>query len=309
MATGHELYRLDDDVEVPDGLVLAHHLGGFVDAGKAASGAVAELLGSFEHTVVARFDADSLVDHRGRRPTMRFDTDHWADYDAPHITLSLLRGPGAPLDERGALLLLHGNEPDYRWEAFADAVREIVTSFAVRLVVGLSAIPMGVPHTRPVGVIVHGSRPELVRGRRAWFGEVQVPAYVGAHLEWRLAKSGIDTMAYTVNVPHYIAQSEYPEAAAVLLEHLAQATGVPLDVTALRARAAGTRSEIDAEVAKSSEVLAVVRSLEEQYDSLSQAAGDDLGDDLPDGDELGAELQRFLADQDPDRGSDGGIAP
>ncbi len=80
-------------------------------------------------------------------------------------------------------------------------------------------------------------------------------------------------------------------------------------MTALRARAAGTRSEIDAEVAKSSEVLAVVRSLEEQYDSLSQAAGDDLGDDLPDGDELGAELQRFLADQDPDRGPDGGIAP
>ena len=308
-AADHGLYRLVDDVHVPDGLVLAHHLGGFVDAGKAASAAVTELLGSFTATTVAQFDADGLVDHRGRRPTMRFDTDHWADYDAPHITLSLLRSPEAPADGRAALLLLHGNEPDYRWEAFADAVRELVEEFSVRLVVGLSAIPMGVPHTRPVGVIVHGSRPELVRGQRAWIGQVQVPGHVGAHLEWRLALSGIDTMAYTVNVPHYVAQSEYPEAAAVLLEHLAQATGVPLDVTALRARAAGTRSEIDAEVAKSSEVVAVVRSLEEQYDSLSSAAGDELGDDLPDGDELGAELMRFLADQDRERGAEGGPTP
>lgn len=310
MATDdHGLYRLVDDVPVPDGLVLAHHLGGFVDAGKAASAAVSDLLGSFTATTVAEFDADGLVDHRGRRPTMHFDTDHWAHYEAPHITLTLLRSPDAPADDRAALLLLHGNEPDYRWEAFATAVRQVVERFAVRLVVGLSAIPMGVPHTRPVGVIVHGSRPELVRGQRAWIGEVQVPGHVGAHLEWRLAQFGIDTMAYTVNVPHYVAQSEYPEAAAVLLEHLAQATGVPLDVTALRARAAGTRSEIDAEVAKSSEVVAVVRTLEEQYDSLSSAAGDELGDDLPDGDELGAELMRFLADQERERGSEGGPTP
>lgn len=301
----HPLYRLTDGVRVPSGLVLVHHLSGFVDAGRAASGAVSELLAVFSAQEVARFDADGLVDHRGRRPAMRFDTDRWVDYEAPHITLSLLRGPTADAGS-GALLLLHGSEPDYRWEAFADAVEELVEDLEVRLVVGLSAIPMGVPHTRPVGVIVHGTRPELVRGRRAWIGEVQVPGNVGAHLEWRLGRAGVDAMAYAVNVPHYVAQSEYPEAAAVLLEHLAQATGVPLDVAAMRARAASTRAEIDTEVAKSPEVVAVVRALEEQYDSMSAAAGDDLGDDLPDGDELGAELQRFLADREPGRDPDDG---
>lgn len=296
------LLRLVEGVDVPKGLVLAHHLTGFVDAGAAASSAVEALLGDHRRVDVAHFDADSLVDHRSRRPTMHFDTDRWAGYDAPHITVSLLRRDDDP---EQALLLLHGSEPDYRWEAFARAVISLVRSLEVRLVVGLSAIPMGVPHTRPAGVITHGTRAELVRGRRAWVGQVRVPGNVGGHLEYRLGEAGLDAIAFTVNVPHYVASSEYPDAAAVLLEHLSGVSGVPIDVDGLRVRAVQTRGEIDAEVAKSSEVSAVVTALEEQYDNLAESAAADLRNDLPDGDELGAELERFLAENDRERGAGG----
>lgn len=296
------LYRRVADVHVPEGLVLAHHLGGFVDAGAAASTAVQALLSDHDRVDVAHFDADSLVDHRSRRPVMSFDTDRWVGYEAPHITVSLLRRFDDP-DQ--ALLLLHGSEPDVRWEAFTRSVIELVQTLGVRLVVGLSAIPMGVPHTRPAGVITHGTRAELVRGRRAWVGQVKVPGNVGGHLEFRLGEAGMDAMAFTVNVPHYVASSDYPDAAAVLLEHLSGISGIPMDVDSLRARAVLTRGEIDAEVAKSPEVAAVVTALEQQYDNLAENAGTDLRNDLPDGDELGAELERYLAENDRETGAGG----
>ena len=296
------LVRFVDDVDVPEGLVLAHHLSGFVDAGSAASTAVTALLTDHTRVDVAHFDADALVDHRSRRPTMHFDTDRWVDYDAPHITVSLLRRHDDPGQ---ALLLLHGAEPDVRWEAFTTAVIGLVRRLGVRLTVGLSAIPMGVPHTRPAGVITHGTSAELVRGRRAWVGQVRVPGNVGGLLELRLGQAGLDAMAFTVNVPHYVASSEYPDAAAVLLEHLSGISGVPIDVDGLRVRAVHTRGEIDTEVSKSPEVAAVVQALEEQYDSLAETAASDLRNDLPDGDELGAELERFLAENDRETGAGG----
>lgn len=304
-----QLYTLLDDVDgsgpvdVPRDLVLVHHLAGFVDAGSAAASAVEALLTDHQRVDVASFDADALVDHRSRRPVMHFDTDRWTGFDAPRITVSLLRRNDDPGQ---AFLLLHGLEPDYRWEAFTSSVLHLVHHLGVRLVVGLSAIPMGVPHTRPAGVITHGTRAELVRGRRAWVGQVRVPGNVGGLLELRLGQAGVDAMAFTVNVPHYVAASEYPDAAAVLLEHLSQVSGVPMDVDDLKARAVQTRGEIDAEVAKSPEVGAVVTALEEQYDNLAESAGSDLRNDLPDGDELGAELQRFLAQNDREQGTGGG---
>ena len=300
------LYQLVEDVDVPRGLVLAHHLAGFVDAGSAASSAVDALLGAHDRVDVAYFDADALIDHRSRRPVMDFDTDRWVGYEPPHITVSLLRRHDDP-DQ--ALLLMHGLEPDVRWEAFSASVLRLVDALGVRLAVGLSAIPMGVPHTRPAGVITHGTSAELVRGRRAWVGQVRVPANVGGLLELRLGESGKDAMAFTVNVPHYVASSEYPDAAAVLLEHLSGISGVPIDVDALRVRAVQTRGEIDAEVAKSPEVAAVVTALEKQYDNLAETAASDLRNDLPDGDELGAELERFLAENDRETGAGGAAGP
>jgi predicted ATP-grasp superfamily ATP-dependent carboligase len=284
------LYTVDD-ARVPEGLVLVHHLIGFVDAGNAvrlAARHVRDQAGPGR--VLARFDIDGLLDYRGRRPAMHFDVDHWESYEDPELTVRLLE------DRAGnPFLLLEGPEPDYRWEAFVRAIRELVGRWGVRLVVGLNAIPMGVPHTRPSGVIVHGTRRELVRGARTWVGRVQVPGHATALLEFRLGQAGADAMTFTVNVPHYVAATDYPEAAAVLVENLSAAAGLRLDTDPLRAAAVTTRADIDTEVAKSAEVAAVVGQLERQYDAL--VAESQLGD-LPTADELGAELERFLAEQD-----------
>ena len=93
-----------------------------------------------------------------------------------------------------------------------NAVRMVVDRLGIRLTIGLNAIPMGVPHTRPTGVIAHGSRKELVAGYEPWVSSVQVPGTAGHLIEYRLGQAGYDAVGFAVHVPHYVSQADYPAA-------------------------------------------------------------------------------------------------
>ena len=290
-----DLFELESDRPELGSPVLVQALDGFIDAGSATRLARTHLLAQLGSQVIARFDVDTLHDYRARRPPMLFVEDHWESYEAPELAIHLLH------DEAGTpFLLLAGPEPDVQWERFVEAVRLIVAQLRVRLVVGLNAIPMSLPHTRPVGVIAHGSRQELLEGAEPWVGTVTVPASAGHLLEFRLGQAGLDAVGFAAHVPHYVSQAEFPAAAAALVREVAAATGLVLPTTALDDAAVATRREIDEQVAQSEEVQAVVRALEEQYDSFVAGRSRSLLADeaqLPSADELGAELERFLADQ------------
>ena len=290
-----ELYELEPDLPQLDQVVLVQALDGFLDAGAATKLTRAHLLKTLGSRVLARFDTDLLHDYRARRPPMLFVEDHWESYDAPELAVHLLH------DEGGTpFLLLAGPEPDVLWERFVQAVHLLLDDLGVRLVVGLNAIPMSLPHTRPVGVVAHGTRKELVDGSEPWIGTVTVPASAGHLLEFRLGQAGRDAIGFAAHVPHYVASAEFPAAAAALVRETAAATGLVLPTTALDDAAVTTRAAIDEQVAQSDEVQAVVTALEQQYDSFVAGRGRSLlADDkeLPTADELGAELERFLADQ------------
>jgi hypothetical protein len=165
----------------------------------------------------------------------------------------------------------------------------------------MAGIPMAVPHTRPIGVTVHGTRPELTEGHEAWFATADVPGSAVALTEYRLGEAGHAAMGFAVHVPHYLARAEYPQAARVLVDHLAVATGLYLSTEALTVAAEKAEREIAEQVAGSEEVAQVVAALERQYDTVAPAAGQrsgvGLGGQLPSADELAAEVERFLADQ------------
>lgn len=293
-----ELYEITTDDPEVDAPVLVVALDGFVDAGNAARLAVAALREAREAKTVARFDVDQLVDYRSRRPPLRFDTDRWASYDAPELDLVVLTDSGA-----APYLLLSGPEPDTQWERFCAAVTQLVERFGVRLVINLTAIPMAVPHTRPIGVTAHGTRPELTEGHEAWFASADVPGSAVGLMELRLGEAGHDAMGFAVHVPHYLSRSEYPQAARVLLDHVGLAAELFLPTEALSKAAERAEEEIAGQVAASDEVRQVVEALERQYDTVAAGRGQDggsLGGALPSADELAAEVERFLAARDED---------
>ena len=217
---------------------------------------------------------------------MVFIEDHWESVDPPRLELHQVT------DEAGTdFLLLTGSEPDTQWERFIEAVAGLVHDFDVRLTLGLTAIPMGVPHTRPVRLTAHATRLDLITGYTPWVGTVVVPGSAGNLLELRFGERGLDAMGLAAGVPHYLAQLPYPAASIALLDGIARAAGLKLPDADLRAAADETRTAVDEQLRESVEGSALVTSLEQQYDASVAAS------ELPTADELGAELERFLASQ------------
>jgi predicted ATP-grasp superfamily ATP-dependent carboligase len=292
----HQLYELAEDLPELGRPVMIQALSGFVDAGSAVRLAREHLLKTLDGRPAVTFDLDQLLDYRSRRPTMQFVQDHWESYDRPALVLHVLQDrAGVPF------LLLDGPEPDLQWERFVAALTAIVERLGVSLTVGVNAIPMAVPHTRPTGTTAHASRPELIAGYEPWLQRVQVPGAVGHLLEYRLGQQGRDALGFAVHVPHYLAQTDYPAAAEQLLVEISKATGLQLPTEELHANAELIRADIDHQIAQSEEASTLVSALEQQYDAFVRGRGDRslLAEDgpLPTADELGAELERFLAEQ------------
>nr|WP_296770214.1 PAC2 family protein [Rhodococcus sp. (in: high G+C Gram-positive bacteria)] len=296
------MYELEfpaPQISSSDGLgpVLVHGLEGFSDAGHAVKLATKHLRETLESELVASFDVDELIDYRSRRPTMTFKADHFSDYDAPELNLYAVKdNSGTPF------LLLAGMEPDLRWEKFTTAVRLLAEQLGVRRTIGLGSIPMAIPHTRPLGVTAHSSNKDLVPKDQSWSGELSVPGSASSLLELRMAQHGHESMGFSVHVPHYLAQTDYPSAAETLLENVSEAGGLDLPLVALGQAAARVREQVDEHITGNEEVQSVVHALERQYDTYVAAqeqqstllAGDES---LPSGDELGAEFEKFLAEQ------------
>ena len=291
------LYEVDPGAAKLDGAVLLHYLDGFIDAGAAGRLLTAHLLGSLDHEAVVTFDVDRLIDYRSRRPPMTFDKDHWESYEAPMIAIHQLR------DNAGTqFLMLTGPEPDHEWERFINAVRTVSSELGAELVVGFHGIPMGVPHTRPLNVTGHGTRPDLAVGSRPVVDRLQIPGSAASLLELRLGEDGRAAAGFAVHVPHYLAQAAYPAAAVALLESVTRATGLSLPDEALRDAAQRTDEEIERQVEASEEITELVQALERQYDEFVEASSaegllTDQDGNVPTADELGAQFERFLAEQ------------
>jgi hypothetical protein len=253
------------------------------------------LLDTHSHETIATFDTDRLIDYRARRPLMTFDKDHWSSYDTPKLEISLLTDAA----DR-PFLLLAGPEPDHEWELFTAAVRSLADRLGAGTTINYFGVPMGIPHTRPLGVLAHGTRPGLATSHVKLPNRLQVPGSVASLLELRFGEAGRDAIGFAVQVPHYLSQAAYPTAALALLESVREVTGLDLPDSALRDAEEHTNALIARQVDESAEVSELVRGLEQQYDAVTENERENLlaeGEEMPTADELAAQFEQFLADQ------------
>jgi proteasome assembly chaperone (PAC2) family protein len=281
----HIIFLADPDLNEP---VLVIALEGWIDAGLGASNAIGTMLDTIYTEVLATFDTEYFIDQRARRPIARIVDGITTELTWPEIQLRFGRdGDGADI------LFLVGPEPDFHWSDFVDVVTDAAGRFDVRLVVGLGAFPAPTPHTRPVRII--GTAPaasaNLLTRVGTVSGELEVPAGISSALELGFADVDMEIVTLWARVPHYVASMPYPQASAALIEGLASIAGLTLDAGALRNSAEEARQRVDDLVTNNPDHAAMVEQLEAAADEVE---GVSLDDELPSGDELAAELERFL---------------
>ncbi|KJL27822.1 proteasome assembly chaperone family protein [Microbacterium oxydans] len=301
--------RVANAPAVPRGLPLVVLLTGFTDAGNAVSGLIEHLRETASPEPIVVFDNDVLLDYRARRPVISFDQDHLTEFRPQKLDLSLAKDAlGQPF------LLLSGYEPDFAWNAFARTVLDLATEFEVAGVSWVHSIAMPVPHTRPIGTTVSGNRRDLTVAHSVWRPRTQVPATAGHLLEFRFAERGDRTVGFVLLVPHYLAETENPDAVITAAQRLMAATGLVLVLDAVQERREDYLARVDEQVLGNDELQQMVQNLERRYDAYMAGRNpdDDSYDeggfserDLPSADELAAELERYLASRPSDEDKPG----
>jgi hypothetical protein len=275
------LYRLGD---VPASLarpVVVAAFDGWIDAAGAASNA-AEMLARGGESI-ATFDDNVLFDYRSRRPTL----------DVVDGTLTRLVWPALELHHHEAggldLLVLHGAEPDFRWKELGDDILELCVRLGVTEWVSLGAIPAAVPHTRPVPVMATASGGAGLHEAETKGppGLLRVPSAGLSAMEVAVTEGGIPAVGFYAQVPHYIG-GPYAAATLALLQHLGRHLRTELPLGSLDEDAQVQRERLDAAVAEDEDVRAILVQLE----NASEA-------EIPSGDDLAAEIERFLRNEGP----------
>lgn len=282
--------------QVPKGLPLIVAMQGLSDAGGAVSQLEEYLWQQYEPEEIVKFNSDLLLDYRARRPIITFDEDHLVDYSPEELSLALVH------DELGApFLLLSGHEPDFRWDQFIDTVLMLVHELEVSTTVWTHAIPMPVPHTRPMTTTVSGSRDDLIEARSVWRPTTKLSASISHVLEYRLHNMGEEVVGFALLIPHYLSNTEYPEALLVSLDGIMAATGLILSTDLVREASRAFVLKVNSQIAENDESTEMVHTLEQRYDAYMEdqtTRSPLMSEDgsIPTADQLASELERFLAE-------------
>jgi hypothetical protein len=289
------LYEFEfDQVEVPAGLHLIAGLTGFTDAGGVLNQFSENIFANLSTSQILTFNNDELLDYRSRRPVMYFEKDHIEDYEPASLGLYLVHD-----EANQPFLFLHGYEPDFRWEAFTNAILRLIKRLQVKDVTWLHAIPFPIPHTREIGVTVSGNRKDIVNELSEWKPQTQVPGNVLHLLEFKVAQTGMPIVGYVLLCPHYLADNDFPQAAVTAFELVSSSTGLVFPTDDLRDDGSQFLTKLNEQIAENPELQKMIATLEQGYQNEvtgpSRAPIRKPFVKLPNADEIAAELESYLA--------------
>jgi predicted ATP-grasp superfamily ATP-dependent carboligase len=279
----------------PDGLrapALICAFKGWNDAGDAASAALSFIGSSLGATRFARIDPEEFFDFQATRPKVKFTEGTTREIEWPEVEIFAARVPRAPRD----LILLQGTEPSFRWRTFCQLVLDLAEALGCQMVVTLGALLADVPHTRPVSISGLSSDESFNARLGVQPTSYEGPTGIVGVLHDACQRSGIPTASLWASVPHYVAAAPNPKAALALVRKLESLVGVSVDAAELETAAADYERQVSLAVQSAPDVQAFVERLE-------QAAADEEMEpepgDLPSGDVLAREFQRFLRQRGP----------
>lgn len=258
---------------------------GWNDGGEAASTAAAYLRDRWSARRFARLDPEEFYDFQVSRPIVRLEGGvtrriEWPANDFFH----------AALPERDVIVLL-GIEPNVRWRTFVGSLVEAAKGLSVDSFITLGAFLADVPHTVPSPIAGTAPDPELAARLGIAASRYEGPTGIVGVLQDAAARAGLGSVSFWAAVPHYLPSGPNPKAALALVEKLSAFLEVPVETDTLSRAAATWEEQVSEMIEQNDDLKAYVQRLEE-----GAGRGEELGE-IPSGDALAAELERFLREQ------------
>jgi proteasome assembly chaperone (PAC2) family protein len=273
----------------PDGLrapAMVCAFQGWNDAGDAASSAVSFLASSLQARRFARIDSEEFYDFQTNRPSVQFNDENEREIVWPAVEVLEATAPRAPRD----LVLVQGVEPSLRWRSFTQHIVELAEALGVQVVVSLGALLGDVPHTRPVSMSGHATDPALMERLGMQGSTYEGPTGIVGVLHAACAQAGLPSASLWAGVPHYVAAAANPKAALALVRRVEGLIGVSVDVSELESAAADYERQVGLAVQSDPDIQAFVERLEQAAEGDEDVAPEDV----PSGDAIAREFQRFL---------------
>jgi predicted ATP-grasp superfamily ATP-dependent carboligase len=275
--------RRPDELRAP-AMICAFR--GWNDAGDAASGAVAFLASALDATRFAQVDSQEFFDFQANRPSIRLSEGSVKEISWPSVEIYEAMAPRAARD----LVLVQGVEPSMRWRAFSAHVVDLAEALGVQVIVTLGALLADVAHSRPVSMTGFSSDPALVSRLGLSPSSYEGPTGIPGVLHWACQQAGLPSASLWAAVPHYVAAATNPKATLALVRRVEDLVGVSVDVSELELAAADYERQVGLAVQSDPEIQAFVERLEQEADDEAERSPRQV----PDGDALAREFQRFL---------------
>jgi proteasome assembly chaperone (PAC2) family protein len=285
------------DREAPRTLTtLVVAFGGWIDAGRAATGAVRHLIGDLGAERLAAIDPEEFFVMTQERPEVRLKPDGEREIHWPRSEFSAWR----PDDGRDGLLFFSGPEPHQRWRTYTTAFLDVAERCGVKRIVSLGALLASAPHSRPIRVTARCTEPDVRAMLEAW-GIYRVPTYEGptgisSVILDAAARRNMEHVGFMGQAPHYLPDTENPAAIEALVSYAARLLHLNPDMSSFAESIRDFRTQVDRAVARARATRDHVRQLEQQYDA-AESEEQRLPEGELDSEKLMRELQDFLRKQ------------
>lgn len=267
--------------------VMLVALQGLFDIGNVATSALDWMLKEREWTVVADIDPDPFFDFTQVRPEVFNDENGDRQVRWPENEFAVVRYPEGSRD----IVVLNGVEPHLAWPTFTDCIIDVVRGLGVELVVSLGAAAEQVPHTRVPFVVGSSTNTDLAARLGLSMPRYQGPTGVAGVMLEAMDRAGIPNVSLRVGVPHYLMNAQHPKSVAALLQHLQHVLRIPTDHANLVDEITRWQELHDSAVEDDPQALGYVAMLETRHDQMAERM-------MPTGEDLAAELEAFLREQD-----------
>lgn len=265
--------------------VLVCAFAGWNDAAGAATTALSAAAESLGAELIAQIDPEEFFDFQANRPTISLNAGRSREIEWPGNVLLAASAEGAERD----LVLLAGTEPNLKWRTFSQGVAETAERLGVEMVITLGALVADVAHTLPVPITGLASDQELVERLDLERSGYEGPTGVVGVLHDACESHGIPSASLWAAVPHYVSAVPNPQAALALLRRLEGLVGVAVEAAGLEQDAASFSDQVSSAVAANPEIQELVQRLESE-----QATELEAGREIPSGDSLARDFERFL---------------